>query len=783
MIFRVMAMLALNSVFFLVVLIVMTNSMLDKQYVALEEEKVATIMHQAKPTIAMHMMFGFFDALEEECKALYLNEGIVQVELFLGKERLDFCSQPLRNNLLDTFTRSDALVDAASGTVIGSLKLYYSKEHYEVLRGEFYEMVWLFVIFYALFIFLLFKLLSNALKPLLLLKNAMESFTPQHSHYIEHEGSSQSEVGLIAKAANSMIRSIELYSNDLMNLNKTIQERESHLQEAQRMAHVGSWEIDLDHDHFTMSSEMYRILGLKPSADFDFSHFVALVVAENRKEFENIIAYSTLHGSTFDVVHGMYKSNGETVYVHTKGKTRKKEHKGARLSAVSLDITQQTKAQEMIEHLAYYDPLTGLPNRTLLNDKLKSAIEVAMREEFMVGVLFIDLDRFKLINDTLGHEVGDALLVEVSKTILSMIAPTDTLARIGGDEYVVILSKIDNEFDAVTMARKLIEKMQHKWSIHDHELIITSSIGIALYPQHTNSTDALVKYADIAMYRAKEHGRNNWQLFEPSMSVDVQEQFALEQDLREAIKAGDQLKVYFQPKVSLFTGKIVGAEALVRWVHPQQGIVYPDQFIPLAENTGLILEIGESVLRQSMEYIRHLEEHFSDPIQIAVNLSGRQFQHQNLVSMVRDLLHEYGIKPHLLELEITETISMQDISKTLATLNELKILGVGLAIDDFGTGYSSLAYLKQFPVDTIKIDKSFVYEMIEDSEDRSIVEAIILMAKAMDLYTVAEGVETPEHVKILHYLQCDYAQGYHYSKAIPAEEFDAFLNQTNRSFT
>jgi EAL domain-containing protein (putative c-di-GMP-specific phosphodiesterase class I) len=336
---------------------------------------------------------------------------------------------------------------------------------------------------------------------------------------------------------------------------------------------------------------------------------------------------------------------------------------------------------------------------------------------------------------------------------------------------------------AITLAKKIIQLMQNKWSIASHELIVTCSIGIAMYPLHTASEDVLIKFADIAMYHAKERGRNNWQLFEKNMSINVKEQFTLEQDLRAAIKADDQLCAYFQPKISLATNKVVGAECLIRWHHPNGDTIFPDEFIALAENTGLILEIGQKVMRQSLQMIKAIHTKYGIEVQIAVNLSGRQFQYQGLPAMVKELLEEYDVPPHLLELEITETISMQDITKTLQILTELKNLGVDLAIDDFGTGYSSLAYLKQFPVDTLKIDKSFVMDMVEDGEDRSIVEAIILMAKAMNLSTVAEGVETPEHVQVLQYMSCDYVQGYHFYKALPPQEFDALLSKQDKSFT
>jgi len=393
----------------------------------------------------------------------------------------------------------------------------------------------------------------------------------------------------------------------------------------------------------------------------------------------------------------------------------------------------------------------------------------------MLAVIFLDLDHFKLINDTLGHSVGDDLLIFISDLLKKQIREVDTLARLGGDEFVILLPYIKTPEDAHLVASKIQKVLEYKHNIGTHNLYITSSIGVSIYPQHGENSEELIRNADTAMYEAKNDGRNVYKIYSSDMGNFVDKQLHLEQDLTAAVKNKEEIEVFYQVKINTKTKMIAGAEALVRWKHPTKGLIYPDSFIYMAESTGLMLELGNIIIQESIAQIRDLNVLGFNNIKIAINLSARQFQDSNLVAFVTSLLDFYDVEPSQLEFEITESISMSNMISTLKILTELKDLGVAIAIDDFGTGHSSLAYLKKFPIDILKIDKSFVMDIIEDEEDRVIAQTIINMAHSLGMKTVAEGVETQAHVDMLCEMDCDLLQGYFYSRPIAKDEFVAFI--------
>ncbi len=433
------------------------------------------------------------------------------------------------------------------------------------------------------------------------------------------------------------------------------------------------------------------------------------------------------------------------------------------------------KNKKTIEHLAYYDSLTKLPNRVLLKDRINQAIHTAKRENNKIAVIFLDLDHFKLINDTLGHSMGDELLIYVSNLLGKQIREMDTLARIGGDEFVILMPHVHSADDAQCIAEKLLQSLQGQHSINTHQLYITTSIGISIFPDTALSMDELITNADTAMYDAKQDGRNRYKIYSKDMGNYISTQMSLEQDLKKAISNANELEMFYQVKIDTKSKKISGAEALIRWNHPQKGLLFPDEFIGIAESTGMILEMGSWIIVQAIKDLKEWNKKGYIDLKIAINLSPRQFLDKNLMQLIDSLIKEHNINPSQLEFEVTETMSMSNIEATLRTLKNLKNLGVTIAIDDFGTGYSSLSYLKKFPVDTLKIDKSFVMDMTNNEEDRAIVETIISMAHTLGFKTVAEGVETHEHTQILTTLGCDYLQGYYYSKAIQQAKFTEFL--------
>lgn len=454
-----------------------------------------------------------------------------------------------------------------------------------------------------------------------------------------------------------------------------------------------------------------------------------------------------------------------------------KDGKPAVVWGICRDITERKQAQEQLYRMAHHDTLTGLPNRILFLDRLKHARALARRLGFNASVLFLDLDRFKIINDTLGHSVGDKLLQQVSKRLLACVRETDTVARIGGDEFTVVLVNVGSEEDVERIADKILKAMITPFKVDEHELFVTSSIGISLYPAHGDDAESLLKKADIAMYEAKTKGRNNFQFYTPVMDENVAKKLLLGNSLRRALER-DEFVLHYQPKFDIATGKVTALEALVRWEHPEQGLLPPADFIPLAEEMGLIVPIGEWVLRTACRQNAKWRNEGMKPLRVAVNLSGLQFRQKGMDEFIRDVLTESGLAPELLELEITESIIIQDPEAAVDILNDLREMGVYISVDDFGTGYSSLLHIKRFPVDTLKIDKSFVRNVDKCSTDGAIAQAIITMGTSLDLKVIAEGVETEGELAFLKEHHCDEAQGFLLSVPLPAGEIPGFLRRT-----
>jgi len=467
----------------------------------------------------------------------------------------------------------------------------------------------------------------------------------------------------------------------------------------------------------------------------------------------------------------LYRKDGSKLWIRgTARAVRSADGRILYYVGAAEDITARKTAEEQVEFLAYYDALTGLPNRTLFRDRLSKALASARRRGENVALLFLDLDRFKIINDSLGHSVGDLLLKEVADRLKKWAREQDTVARLGGDEFVVVLSGVKSLADVAVAADRILKVMTAECIIQGHLLSISCSLGISVFPDHGREPETLLKNADAALYCAKEQGRNNFQFFTQEMNVEAVERMTLENSLRVALERREFFLVY-QPQVDVATGQITGAEALLRWQHPELGLVSPDKFIPIAENSGLILPIGEWVLHTACAQARRWQEDGLPALPVAVNVSAVQFRHNRFLQVVRQVLDETGLPPRYLELELTEGMLLSNADLTLSVLQQLSEMGVKLSIDDFGTGYSSLSYLRHFPVHKLKIDRSFVRDITSDPDDAAITGTIINMGKSLNIKVNAEGVENEEQMAFLRTHNCDEVQGHYFSRPLVAPEF------------
>ncbi len=480
-----------------------------------------------------------------------------------------------------------------------------------------------------------------------------------------------------------------------------------------------------------------------------------------------------------DIIETEYRmrhANGEWRWLYGRETvfTRNSDGTPRQILGTAQDITDRKQAEDKINYLAYHDALTDLPNRTLFEDRLRHALTLAQNSEQMLAVLSIDIDRFKAINDTLGHTVGDQLLCGVAGRLSSCVRESDTVARVGGNEFAILLTQIKRANDSVKIAQNIHEALKPPFNFEGQELYATTSIGISLFPLDGEEIQTIVKNAGAALYRAKEQGGSNYQFYKADMNAEALKRLEMENDLRRMLERGECV-VHYQPQVNVNSGQIVGMEALVRWQHSELGLISPAEFIPLAEETGLIVPIGEWVMRTACEQVKRWQELGLTPLRVSVNLSARQFQQPGLVEVVARALAETGLGPSYLELELTESSVMKNPEQAIVVLKALKAMEVRISIDDFGTGYSSLSYLKRFPLDVLKIDRTFVCDTTSDQNDAAIVRAIITLAHSLSRKVIAEGVETEEQLSFLRSLRCDEMQGYLFSKPLPAESFEQLL--------
>ena len=724
------------------------------------------------PILAKALESGARKKITQQLEQLDATDNINAVMLTSASGEVFSSGADIPSSTLFALSKS---IKNTAGAEIATMEVSVSDKAFRAMMEQYFQFLSAIVAGYLFLVFILMRLIYRAFLPLRELTQKMEAFDPGKPVPIELRNTSNNEIGMIADAANKMSDNIIHHADFMNELNEKIEEGRQHLKEAQQIARMGSWRIDPETHDCNFSDQMYVLLGReKAGPKVNWETFLHAIDEKDRHQFIRAVESTAKTHAPFRLMHKLSNTHGESMHVLTEGKLSHRRDGKAIVSGITMDVTEQAESQQTIEKLAFYDPLTNLPNRVLLHDRLTRMTKEAKRRQEKVGVLFLDLDRFKNVNDTLGHTLGDLLLKEVAARLRRILRESDTISRIGGDEFIVLVPSAKTEQDVVTVAKKLISALQERWELGDKALFTTTSVGIALYPDHADDVDTLIKYADTAMYKAKEEGRNRYRFYDATMGENIAKKLKIEHEMREAIVTMEQFELYYQPKISLRSGAIVGAEALIRWNHPTLGLVFPDDFIPIAENTGMIIQIGEWVMHEAARRVEQWRKEGIVPLKLAVNLSGRQFASPTLLYHIRTVLQKYDIKPQFLEFEVTESVSMISLVESLKVLHQLRDLGVGVSIDDFGTGYSSLAYLKQFPVDTLKIDKAFIMNMLEDHDDRTIVESIVSLSKAMDLKIVAEGVETAEHVRLLQKMGVDFGQGYYFSKPIPFSKFDLF---------
>jgi len=563
---------------------------------------------------------------------------------------------------------------------------------------------------------------------------------------------------------------------------------EARLGLAQRIAKIGNWEWHPSTGRFTASPELCRLMGISQQ-DFGGTKkaFLQIVHEEDRDRVGQTLNAIVDERKPCDIDHRILLPNGEDFTVNLQAEAVFDDQlRAVTIVGTAKDISERKRSEREIHRLAYYDSLTGLPNRVLFKDRLTQALAHARRYQSTLAVLFLDLDRFKVINDTLGHNVGDLLLKQAADRLTDSVRHSDSigrsiekeetheLARLGGDEFTALLTNIRDPQDAGAVARRIFEALARPFLIDGHEISVTASVGIAIFPTDGDSVDLLLKNSDIAMYHAKDQGRNNFQFYSGTMNALAAERLEMENDLRKALERHEFI-VYYQPQVDIRTNRIMGAEALVRWCHPHRGMLLPAEFLPVAIETGMIRKLDQEVLFVACRQNKAWQDAGHTPIRVSVNVSNSFFHRASLTSAVARALQKTHLGPDYLELELTESITMRQVETSITMLQELRAMGVRLSIDDFGTGYSSLSHLQRFPLNMLKIDQSFVLDVTRNTANASITRAIISLAHSMGLSVLAEGVETDEQLAILREQGCDEAQGHFFGRPMPGDQLAQLL--------
>ena len=675
------------------------------------------------------------------------------------------------------------------GKVVG--KIYIQANLDEMYHNLFYYLLFLAIGFlFTLFItYIMYKKLQKSItEPVIKMANTMQAVTVGKDYSIRTPVSSQDELGLLADGFNEMLSQIQMRDSSLeehrQNLQMLVDQRTGELHKVtdrlvlhfqQLPFAVIEWDMD------------FRVIDWNPAAEriFGFSKEEAmgkrgeeLILIDNKPNIASKVWSSLLAGSggEYSLNENLTKERRTILCEWHNTRLIDENNHIVGIASVAEDVTEKKQFEQKLEYLAYYDELTGLPNRRLFKDRLELASHMADRNQNIVGIVFMDLDFFKTVNDTLGHGVGDILLQAVASRLKNSFRRSDTVSRFGGDEFAVLIPDLHNAEEIESILQNVYDQFAAPFEILEHVLHVSLSIGYSFYPLDEMDSEMLLRNADAAMYHAKESGRNKYSRYQSEMTSYIQVEFKIQNELISAIKNGE-FQLFYQPQMNIKSGVITGAEALIRWNHPDRGIVSPVEFIPIAEKTGLIVPIGEWVLRTACQQLKRWNDEGISPFTMAINLSSRQFKEENFFNKAIEIFHETEVDTNAVELELTESILIEDTAKIFNTLNAFKTFGIRFSLDDFGTGYSSLSYLKHFPISKLKIDQSFVKNITTNGSDRTLVKAIIAMGRALDLTTIAEGVESQEQFDFLREEGCEEIQGYLLGKPMPANQFEVFFNE------
>jgi len=724
----------------------------------MQREKIALIIKNNLSVLNKLLKYGFYDELNSEIRNIVnISNEITGLEIITLKKKFSYFEKEKKENVYIYNTRNV------------TFKIYY--DSHKILKSffnKYFNRFLIYVLLFSPFVIFIFIYLRNKINKFNILAAKLEKLDFRKVKQIKKIDNFY-EIVNIVNAINSLLkRADSFYKMQIQMIRKMIKLKK-HLESAQRIAQSFSWEYDCINNNIQISNEFKKFLNAKKNEftlsefnkffpDIDVSYYLNNI-CKKCLEFETIHILNTLKNKQFN-----FKTIGKCI------KTKKSHY----VLCVSLNITESVEKQKMIEFLAYHDPLTGLPNRRKLIEKFEFLASLAKRENKKISLLYLDMDNFKMINDTLGHNSGDEFLKNIARRLKESIRSTDFVARIGGDEFVVLLYDINSKQEAKKVIKKITEVLNKSVNIKNNNIIATFSIGGAIYPDDAENFENLLKYADIAMYEIKEKGKNNYAFIDENIKKYSSDFYKTVDELKKALK-NNELVLYFQPKIDIRDNKVYGAEGLIRWNHPERGILSPFHFIPFAEKSGLISKIDEYVLNlafktlkkwQNDEKLKHLS--------LAINISANKFKEEDFVENLKNLLNKHKINPSKLEIEITETLSMDNVEYTISILKQLKFLGFKIALDDFGTGYSSLNYLKTIPFDTLKVDQSFVMDLENDRDDLVITKMIVQIAKVLNKNTVAEGVENEKILNIVKNLGCNLVQGYYFAKPMNEKSFIEF---------